>query len=484
MVFSSPVFLFVFLPVVLIGYFLIRNRYKNIFLLIASLFFYSWGEPKYVLIMLLSIAINYFFGALVENYIDKKNLAKKIVAVAIIANLGILAFYKYLNFIVENINILIVKIGMEPIYLEPIDLPIGISFFTFQALSYVVDVYRRESRAQKNPLDLALYISLFPQLVAGPIVRYGDVAEQIKNRITQMEDINYGVKRFIIGLGKKVLIANPMGKIADEIFSLSGGDLSSGLAWLGIICYSLQIYYDFSGYSDMAIGLGRIFGFKFLENFNYPYISKSIKEFWRRWHISLSTWFRDYVYIPLGGSKTTRFNTYRNLLIVFIITGFWHGASWNFIIWGLFHGFFLVIERIGFGLVLERVWTPIKYLYTLLIVMIGWVFFRSETLDESINYITTMFNPFKITSNIYNVHYFITNEVLLILIIGIIGATPLLKIMTSKVENYVVSSNDIKYLIIRFFYGFLNPITYILVLIFSIMSLATSTYNPFIYFRF
>lgn len=481
MVFSSPIFLFVFLPIVLVCYFLIRYEYKNLFLLGASLFFYFWGEPKYIILMLASILMNYIFGIVVEKNIEKKKLAKKIVGIAIAINIAILVIYKYANFIVDNINILIQNVGLQPIQIDRIDLPIGISFYTFQAISYLVDVYRRDDQAQRKVTNHALYISLFPQLVAGPIVRYSDVAQQIKARILNIKDFEYGVNRFIIGLGKKVLISNPLGKVADNVFSLSGGDLTTGTAWLGLFCYTLQIYYDFSGYSDMAIGLGRMFGFKFLENFNYPYISKSIKEFWRRWHISLSSWFRDYVYIPLGGSRTTKFKTSRNLLIVFLLTGFWHGASWNFIIWGLFHGGFLLLERTRFGKLLERAWYPVRVIYSILVVMVGWVFFKSESLSSSIAYLRKMFGLYEIEpSGIYYASMFINNELILVLIIAIFGATPLPKLVANRIASYFEVKNvAIKTGVDTLFSGYI-----IVVLILSVMSLATSTYNPFIYFRF
>lgn len=482
MVFSSPIFLFVFFPIVLICYFLIQKRYKNIFLLGVSLFFYFWGEPKYVLLMVVSILLNYIFGLLVERSLEKRHLAKRIIGIAISVNVFILLIYKYSNFFVDNINVLMQKFNLAPIYFDKIDLPIGISFYTFQAISYLVDVYRKESSAEKNLFNQALYISFFPQLVAGPIVRYSDINREIRNRSTTIKDVEYGITRFILGLGKKVLVANPIGLVADNIFSLSSGDLTTGIAWLGILCYTIQIYYDFSGYSDMAIGLGRMFGFKFLENFNYPYISKSIKEFWRRWHISLSSWFRDYVYIPLGGSRTTRFKTSRNLIIVFILTGFWHGASWNFIIWGLFHGGFLLLERTKFGEFLERTWNPVKLIYTLLVVMVGWVFFKSETLKTSIMYLGKMFAfSGNNSSGLYNVSMFVNNELVLVLIIAIVGATPLPKFIVNKINSYF---NSNKSLFAKLSYESLFSGYLIIVLIFSIMSLATSTYNPFIYFRF
>ena len=303
MVFSSITFLFFFLPVVLTGYLCVGRRGRNFFLLAASLFFYLWGEQLFVLVMLSSITINYIFGLLIDRAQVQGKTGKSALVGAIVANLTLLAFFKYANFTVANFNIVFAWLGLAPVHLQEVHLPIGISFFTFQALSYIIDLYRREYPVQKNPLQLGLYISLFPQLIAGPIVRYHDIAGQIKKRRVGLVEFSCGAERFVFGLGKKVLIANPMGQMADQIFSLPGDLLSSGCAWLGIICYTLQIYFDFSGYSDMAIGLGRMFGFHFLENFNYPYISRSIREFWRRWHISLSTWFRDYLYIPLGGNR-------------------------------------------------------------------------------------------------------------------------------------------------------------------------------------
>ncbi len=346
MVFSSITFLFFFLPVFLMGYLGVGKKGRNLFLLLASLFFYLWGEQLFVLVMLASIVMNYFFGLLLDRVgIQGSRAGKFLLAAALVANLGMLVFFKYANFAVDNLNLLLSWLNMPLMHLHKVHLPIGISFFTFQAMSYLIDLYRQEYKAQKNPLYLGLYISLFPQLIAGPIVRYSDIAEHIKKRTVSLHDFACGAERFVFGLGKKILIANPMGLMADHIFAMQAELLSTGTAWLGITCYTLQIYFDFSGYSDMAIGLGRMFGFHFLENFNYPYISRSIREFWRRWHISLSTWFRDYLYIPLGGNRHGNNRTSLNLLIVFLLCGLWHGASWNFILWGLMYGFFLVAER-------------------------------------------------------------------------------------------------------------------------------------------
>ena len=337
MVFSSAIFLWLFLPITLLVYYLAPRRLKNFFLLLASLTFYSWGEPKYIFLMMLSIVVNYFLGLI----IDKLNNQLKccIFVVAILFNIGILMVFKYGAFVIENANLVF---GSE-LRIPQIALPIGISFYTFQVLSYIIDLYRGEIKVQKNILNLALYITLFPQLIAGPIVRYIDIEKEIEDRAISICGIKEGIYRFIIGLSKKVLIADRVAVISDEAFALVSPPCT--LAWIGIIAYAIQIYYDFSGYSDMAIGLGKMLGFNFNENFNYPYFSKSIKEFWRRWHISLSTWFRDYVYIPLGGSRCGSIRASFNLIIVFFLTGFWHGASWNFIIWGLYYAFFLILER-------------------------------------------------------------------------------------------------------------------------------------------
>lgn len=377
MLFSSMIFLWLFLPLVFCSYYLIDKRFKNILLLISSIIFYAWGGVSYSLIMLSSIIINYIFALLIDKAIEDNNLKNKKIylALCIIINLSILGYFKYTNFIISIINSLSQNKIIE---LTNIILPIGISFYTFQALSYVIDVYRGHNKAQKNIFNLALYISFFPQLIAGPIVKYHDIENQILNRNESLENIFYGIKRFIYGLSKKVILANMFALSCDEILKQPADELGTALVWCASVLYTLQIYYDFSGYSDMAIGLGKMFGFNFLENFNYPYISKSIKEFWRRWHISLSTWFKEYLYIPLGGNRKRKLFTYINLLIVFFATGLWHGASYNFILWGLFHGFFLVIERIFLGKLLEKNKLKfINHIYVIFVFVIGWVLFRA-----------------------------------------------------------------------------------------------------------
>ena len=392
MIFASSLFLFLFLPLTLTGYFLIRPNQpylRNLFLLLMSLIFYAWGEPVYVFLMIGSIIMNYTTGVLLHLQRQKSPrifTEKRILYICIVGNLGLLFYFKYANFFINNLNGILQNLSIPTISYSEIPLPIGISFFTFQAMSYVIDVYRKETDVQFNPINCALYVSLFPQLIAGPIVRYHDVAQQIVSRTVARSQFSSGIQRFIFGLAKKTMLANPLGEVADKIFAVPVHEVTTSMAWLGIICYTLQVYFDFSGYSDMAIGLGRLFGFEFLENFNYPYIAESMRDFWRRWHISLSTWFRDYLYIPLGGNRGSSLRTYLNLWTVFLLCGLWHGASWNFIIWGALHGASLVIERIGWHKYLDRLWRPLRHLYTLGIVMIGWVFFRSESLSHAIHY--------------------------------------------------------------------------------------------------
>ncbi len=487
MVFSSTFFLFFFLPIVLLVYFLAGRKMRNVILLTSSLVFYAWGETIYVLLMLVSILVNYCFGLFIDLAQQQGKTGKPALVGAVAINLLLLIFFKYANFLVANLNGLLQRLDLDPVSFPHIHLPIGISFFTFQAMSYVIDLYRRQSKVQKNPINIALYISLFPQLIAGPIVRYHDIAKQISNRITTTADMASGIRRFIIGLGKKVLIANVLGQTADYIFSLPPDRLPATLAWLGAVSYSLQIYYDFSGYSDMAIGLGRMFGFHFLENFNYPYISRSIREFWRRWHISLSTWFRDYLYIPLGGSRGSVLRTYFNLITVFFLCGLWHGASWTFIVWGLYHGFFLILERTGLGTkVLQILPTPVRHLYAMFVVLCGWVVFRSDSFSFALAFLRAMFTPG--TAPIYNSQIFlhINNEFTFTLIAGLIGAMPLFRILTGKIVDEIGPPDDVQDSV---FIG--GPVAATLqvvglgfILSYSVASVMGGSYNPFLYFRF
>lgn len=473
MVFSNLVFIFMFLPVVLFFYFIARKELKNFVLICASLVFYAWGEPKYVFLMLFSILLNYIFGLAIDYFKDQK-LKKVMVALAVIGNLAILGYYKYINFLIDNVN----QVLNLDINAESVPLPIGISFFTFQAISYIIDVYRKDTKVQKSFLDLTLYISLFPQLVAGPIVRYNTVAEQIKSRISTHAKVAEGIRRFIVGLSKKVLLANGFGEIADTIFAMNPSEMSIATAWLGIAAYTLQIYFDFSGYSDMAIGLGKMFGFDFEENFNFPYISKSIAEFWRRWHISLGTWFKDYVYIPLGGNRGSTFMTVRNLLIVWTITGFWHGASWTFMAWGFYYGFLIVLERLGLGKLLSRLWAPLQHAYVLILVMIGWVFFRADNFSYSFEFLQTMFgfNQHILTDTQAHITW---NDNWYVFLLGIIFSTPVF-VALNRWTMEKIGENKF----MNTAYQGMKYAGYMVFMVLVTILLVNSTYNPFIYFRF
>jgi alginate O-acetyltransferase complex protein AlgI len=478
MVFSSPVFLFGFLPLMLFLYYCSPRKIKNIELLCASLVFYAWGEVLYAGVIIVSIIHNYFWGLLIQR--EQNKTSKFFLVLGIITNLVLLTIFKYANFIVENLNAITSLVELKPIQLGTVHLPLGISFFTFQAISYLVDVYRREVPYQKNIIDLALYISLFPQLIAGPIVRYHDIATQITNRVHSTRLFAKGAERFILGFAKKMLIANPLGEIADSVFSFSTGELTAAIAWIGALTYALQIYFDFSGYSDMAIGLGRMFGFKFLENFNYPYISTSVREFWRRWHISLSSWFKDYVYIPLGGSRATAIRVFINLLIVFILTGFWHGASWNFLVWGLFHGVFLAGEHAGFSNVLRKAWRPFQHLYLIFVVVIGWVFFRADSISHAIHYLYAMVNVSGTHTTSFQFAQILSHEAVCVFIIGSILSTNVCPLMVKHLLRVVPAKSHC----IDFLGDTLRIATLSSLLLLSIMRIASSTFNPFIYYRF
>jgi alginate O-acetyltransferase complex protein AlgI len=473
MVFTSPTFLFFFLPVTLLLNFLFqRFKIRNTILLLASLFFYIFGEGELVLLMLSSITVNYFLGIWIE-----KSKSKKALVIGVTINILILLFNKYANFIVDNLNPLFIAFDFAPIKDFYIKLPVGISFYTFQSISYLVDVYRRDNKAQKNFVDLALYVALFPQLIAGPIVRYKDIAAQLKVRALDFSQFSYGAKRFIIGLGKKVIIANTVAITADVIFDLDFTLINASTAWLGLIFYTIQIYFDFSGYSDMAIGLGYMLGFKFQENFNFPYVSKSIKEFWRRWHISLSMWFRDYLYISLGGNRNGKSRTYINLFIVFLLTGLWHGASWNFVIWGLIHGLFIVIERLGFDKILARLGV-FQNLYTLFVVVIAWVFFRVEKFSDACSYISTLFIGTSSELH-YDVSMFLSKENIIILFIALIYSFKGFQYLSTNVSQLIPSAPFLKTSL-----SILQSAGLLMIFVYSIMSVASGSYNPFIYFRF
>ena len=469
MLFSSMSFLFMFLPIVLLLYLVTKKELHNLILLIASVIFYAWGEPKYLAIMLLTIIINYFGAIAIEKFEKHRKIA---LVFTILLNLSFLIYFKYFNFLLENFN----SLFHQNIEFLKVVMPIGISFYTFQAISYVIDVYRGQFRAQKDIYKLALFICLFPQLIAGPIVKYHDIQEQIESREVNFEKVSLGVKRFIIGLAKKVLIANTMAVIADKIFTQDPHTFSHLTAWLGAFAYSFQLYFDFSGYSDMAIGLGLIFGFRFMENFNYPYISKSITEFWRRWHISLSTWFKEYVYISLGGNRCSKIKTLRNLGIVFLLTGIWHGAAWNFVLWGIWHGVFIIIEKIinikEFENKYNSWWQKtLQHVYCIFVFVVGWVMFRADNVKYGWDYLMNMFGllHLRLDEFVYIQSYYLDKYEAFIIFVAILCSMPLFK-------NMLNSRNRLEKI-------FLNC-WLMLLFILSAITIAANTYNPFIYFRF
>lgn len=473
MLFSSSVFLFAFLPAVLLGYYVLfqgMRRAQNLLLLAASLFFYAWGEPWFVLVMMASILANYGFGLWVHTWARQCRRLTAPVAAACVCNLGLLFVFKYLTFTLENLNLL----GLNtPIPL--IELPIGISFFTFQALSYVFDVALGRAEVQRNPLNLGLYVSLFPQLIAGPIVKYATVAGEIEGRRESWDDFSAGCCRFVVGLGKKVLLSNQLALVADAAWTSPGGGLSTAFAWLGSLCYTLQIYYDFSGYSDMAIGLGRMFGFHFLENFNYPYIARSVTEFWRRWHISLSTWFRDYVYVPLGGSRCSTGKHVRNLSVVWLLTGIWHGANWTFLCWGLFYLLLLLFEKYG-----KQVlpWPAVcGWAWTFLMVNFGWVLFRAGSLPQAADFLASMFGRGG-GPDLQAAYYW--EQYWLIIVLAVVFAFPVGRWLTSRVERYLERYAEHVFPLWDAVYG----ASLLLVFLASAAFLVKGTYNPFIYFNF
>lgn len=473
MLFSSLVFLFLFLPVVIGVYLALRGiGLRNLFLLIASLFFYAWGELSYAWLIALMILFNYVMALAIDSS-KSSNGSKRtgMLVAAIIANIGALVWFKYADFLVGNINWLAEHLlHAKPLFALPhVKLPLGISFLAFHCVSYVIDVYRGAAAAQRNLVSLSLYISLFPQLIAGPIIRYHEICHQFSARSISSAMFAQGTQRFVVGLGKKMLVANTVASAADGIFALPVEQLSPGLAWLGAICYTLQIYFDFSGYSDMAIGLGLMFGFQFPENFNFPYAAQSIQQFWRRWHMSLSNWFRDYLYIPLGGSRYGALRTCLNLLTIFFLCGLWHGASWTFVIWGLYHGAFLGMERLGLDKVMERMWRPVRHAYMMLVVIVGWVVFRSESIPQALSFLTAMFGfSLDNSANTVAVEQFLDTRLLLFISLGVLACAPWKFVPIPR--------------------GTLRPVlrvaSFTAVLFLSITEMACGSYNPFIYFRF
>ena len=467
MVFSSPIFLFIFLPLVLLGYYLTRKWCGNLFLLAASLIFYAWGEPKFVFVMVGVVLVDYLLGLWGNSAREQGKSIRPVVAATAVVNGGLLFIFKYLNFTFDNLRL----IFGESIPVTDILLPIGISFFSFQAMSYVFDVCTGKGTVQKNPLNVLLYVCLFPQLIAGPIVRYQTVADEIRDRRENLDDFVSGIERFIIGLAKKAILANTIGITADYCFGLVGNaDFTMPVAWLGAISYSLQLYYDFSGYSDMAIGLGRMFGFHFEENFNYPYISGSVSEFWRRWHISMGTWFRDYVYFPLGGSRTkTKSRAIFNLFVVWLLTGIWHGANWTFIVWGLWHFIWIAFEKIS-GIPDKKGGKISSVLYrivTLIVVIVGWVLFRSDNLGQAWVFIRTMFGLNGMTLN--DISILLWNDAVGIIILAVLCSMPFIYKLIEKANQKV---------------GIIIPLLCLVLLAVSLSFSVTTSYDPFIYFNF
>ena len=473
MMFTDSAFLFLFLPFVITAYRVIPERLRNAFLLTASICYYGWGEGPRVWVLLASIGINYGCGlAIASGRRDTQRKARLVTG--IVVNLALLGVFKYLGFLIDNVNHLVPALHLSPIPVPSITLPIGISFFTFMGLSYLADTYWKRMDAERNPATFALYLSLFPHLIAGPIVRFSDIADQLHSRVTPPEQTVAGIRRFIIGLGKKMLIGNTVAVAADSIFKLAPDQLTTSAAWLGILCYTLQIYFDFSGYSDMAIGLAAMFGFVFPENFNYPYIAKSVTEFWQRWHMSLSSWLRDYLFFPLG-VRGPRVILYRNILIVFFLCGLWHGASWHFVAWGLFHGVFLVLERSGLTNFLNARAAPIRHAYTLAVVVTGWVLFRAENLTAAVSYYSALLDLNRAIPEAATAPRFLTADLVLALTVGVAASTPLLPFVKTQLVRLRASARLV---------GALEFAGTAALFIMSAALSAASTYNPFIYFRF
>ena len=470
MLFSSMTFLFVFLPVTLAVYYLAPAQMRNLVMLAASLFFYAWGEPVYIILMLLSILMNYYCGLDIDGKRNSPQLARRSLIFAVAANVLVLGFFKYYGLIMETVN------GTLPVDIpyRVLPLPIGISFYTFQALSYIVDVYRGEARAQKKFTWFASYICMFPQLIAGPIIRYVDIEEQLRQRSFGIVKFGRGAMFFIRGLAKKVVIANSIGSVYEEVTRLPVGTVSVLTAWVGCIAYAFQIYFDFSGYSDMAVGLGKMFGFEFRRNFHYPYVSKSITEFWRRWHISLSTWFREYVYIPLGGNRCSGQRNMLNLILVWALTGLWHGAEWNFLLWGLYYGALLILEKFVWGTLMERLPGFVQHIYAFVLVMVGWVFFFSPSLGAALDHIGMMFGMGASALADRQAVFLLTTHWLLFLLC-ILGSSSIgWTILRAFMESYKKGRTQ----------RIMSCVIYMGIFLVSVAFLVTETFNPFLYFRF
>ena len=490
MVFSSPIFLFLFLPLVLAAYALAPRRARNTVLLAASIAFYAWGERLFFLVMVASIVANWVFGLAIEATTSPAR-RKAVVAVAIVADIGLLAFYKYSAFLLANLAALLAPLGIAPLAFEAPHLPLGISFFTFHALSYVVDVYRRDAVAQRDPIDFALYIAFFPQLVAGPIIRYHDIYRQLTERRFRLDLAASGIERFVAGLGKKTILANPLGEVADAVFALSPDRLSPEVAWVGVVAYALQIYLDFSAYSDMAIGLARVFGFNFLENFDYPYRARSIREFWRRWHISLSNFLRDYLYVPLGGNRVAEWRIWFNQIFVFFVCGLWHGAAWTFVVWGLLHGLFLGLERTAWGRLVDRLPAALARVYVLAVVGFAWVFFRAADMNAAFAHLAAMVRP-ATGADPASLWEFVDSQVAVTFAIAVPAALGLFTRLTADwrcragqrrgeldppIESVDMAAIPPRVLALRL-------VLLVAIALIAASRIAAGTYNPFIYFRF
>lgn len=469
MVFSSLTFMFVFLPIVLLLYYVVPKKLKNLFILISGLIFYAWGEPIYVLIMIASTMIDYTAGLLIDKFNSKTAIRRICLIMSLVMNIGLLGVFKYSGFIMQNIDAIFGTALYDPNHALP--LPIGISFFTFQSMSYTIDMYLGKIKVQKNPITFAAFVTLFPQIVAGPIVRYDDIAAELDNRTVNIDCIYEGIVKFITGVGKKVLIANNIGMLWTTVKGGETGELSVLTAWLGIIAFTLQIYFDFSGYSDMAIGLGKMMGFNFPKNFDYPYQSKSISEFWRRWHITLGAWFKSYVYFPLGGSRKGMKRTVFNLAVVWLLTGIWHGASWNFILWGVLYGVLIIMEKLFLGKALEKLPAFLSWFYTMLLVILGWVLFDTADIPTAFSYMGAMFGVNGVLWDAQGMYYLINYG--LILIIGIFACTDLSKKLFDKLRQKLPALMN-----------YATPVAKLAVLVLSTAYLADATYNPFLYFNF
>ncbi len=472
MVFSSLLFLFRFLPLVLVLYFAVPKGLRNLVLLLVSLVFYAWGEPVYVILMIVSILISWTGGLTVDHFLRRGNerAAKICLAVSVAAGLSLLGFFKYADFVLRTIN----QIAHSEIPLLELALPIGISFYTFQTISYIIDVYRGNARVQKNIISYGAYVTMFPQLIAGPIVQYKTIDEQLRHRTETADEFAEGVMRFMIGLGKKVLLANNAGLLWDTIRVMDTGTLPVLTAWIGIAAYTFQIYFDFSGYSDMAIGLGHMFGFRFLENFDHPYESKSATEFWRRWHISLGTWFREYVYIPLGGNRAGKLGLIRNTMAVWLLTGIWHGADWNFMIWGVYYGILLLLEKMVYGNVLKKLPSVIQHIYCMLVVMIGWFIFSFNEISGGMGYLGAMFGGGGSFLNNGSIYELYSNGTLLIALI--LGSTCLPANLAGKLLDIFRKKGSVQMV--------LRMVFVIVIFLVSTAYLVSASYNPFLYFRF